>query len=83
MVRRPAIDVECLDLAVLIFRGFLDGRGVLRGNRRLRRGHSLTKSGDRLDGGICAGERRVEKRVGGGEEASGAAEGGHCDRGSE
>jgi len=75
--------VERLDLAVLIFRGFLDGRGVLRGDRRLRRGHSLTKSGDRLDGCIGAGERRVEKGASGGEKASGAAEGGHCDRGSE
>lgn len=49
----------------------------------MRRGHGLAERGDRLDGGICAGERRVEKGAGRGEEASGATEGSHCGRGSE
>lgn len=52
---------------------------MLWGDRRLRRSHGLTKRGDRLDGGIRAGERRVEKGAGGGEEASDTTEGGHCD----
>lgn len=56
---------------------------MLWGDRRLRRSHGLTKRGDRLDGGIRAGERRVEKGAGGGEEASGATEEGHCDSRSE
>lgn len=78
MVGRPAVDVECLNLAVLVLGRFLDRGGVLWGDRRLRRGHGLAKRGDRLDGGIGAGERRVEQGAGGGEDSGGTAEGGHC-----
>lgn len=78
MVGRPAVDVECLNLAVLVLGGLWNSGSVFWGDRRLRRGHGLAKRGDGLDGSIGAGERRVEKGAGGGEEAGGAAEGGHC-----
>ena len=48
------------------------------GDRRLGGGHGFTKGGDRLDSSICTGKRRAEESAGRGEEASGAAEGGHC-----